>query len=79
MCAWDQSNQAYTILKHHGLLNPRQGLILGLLETFVLFNIGVEFRELATFGILFLVLIVKPGGLIGGKSFMLSQEIDERV
>ena len=55
------------------------GLILGLLETFVLFNIGVEFRELATFGILFLVLIIKPGGLLGGKSFMLSQEIDERV
>ena len=55
------------------------GLILGLLETFVLFNLGVEFRELATFGILFLVLIIKPGGLLGGKSFMLSQEIDERV
>ena len=55
------------------------GLILGLLETFVLFNIGVEFRELATFGILFLVLIIKPGGLLGGKSFMLSREIDERV
>ena len=55
------------------------GLILGLLETFVLFNIGVEFRELVTFGFLFLVLIIKPGGLLGGKSFMLSQEIDERV
>ena len=55
------------------------GLILGLLEAFVLFNVGVEFRELATFGILLLVLIIKPGGLLGGKSFMLSQQIDERV
>ena len=55
------------------------GLILGLLEAFVLFNLGVEFRDLATFGVLFLILIIRPGGLLGGKSFMLSQEIEERV
>ena len=55
------------------------GLILGLLEAFVLFNLGVEFRDLATFGVLFLILIIRPGGLFGGKSFMLSQEIEERV
>ncbi|WP_028924021.1 ABC transporter permease [Pseudonocardia acaciae] len=41
------------------------GFVLGVLEAFGVFLWGDGVRDLITFGVLFLVLVVRPGGLLG--------------
>jgi len=43
------------------------GLFIGLLETFVSGLISSEYRNMVVFGVLMIVLIVRPNGLLGGK------------
>jgi branched-chain amino acid transport system permease protein len=43
------------------------GLFIGILETLIAGLISSEYRNLFVFGILMLVLVLRPGGLLGGK------------
>ena len=43
------------------------GLLLGLAEVFAVQYIGSSWRDLVAFGMLFLLLIVRPQGLFGSK------------
>jgi len=44
------------------------GLIIGLAESFAAPLVGSEYRAAVAFGVLILVLLLKPHGLFGGKS-----------
>ena len=52
-----------------GLDNPLGvlvgGLVLGIIESLTVFYIGATFGDVASFGVLVLVLIVRPSGLLG--------------
>jgi branched-chain amino acid transport system permease protein len=52
-----------------GLTNPLAvivgGLFLGIVESLTTLYIGPTYRDVASFGILVLVLVVRPGGLLG--------------
>ena len=43
------------------------GLLLGLAEVFAVANIGSSWRDLIAFGLLFLILLVRPQGLFGAR------------
>lgn len=43
------------------------GLLLGLAEVFAVANIGSSYRDLVAFGLLFLILLVRPQGLFGAR------------
>jgi branched-chain amino acid transport system permease protein len=55
------------------------GLILGLVETHAGAALGAEFRDMVTFGMVFLVLIIRPGGLMGVKIYRTDSLAQERV
>jgi len=44
------------------------GIFLGLAETIGSFHLGAKYADIIVFGILVLVLIVKPTGILGKKS-----------
>lgn len=54
------------------------GLILGLLETHAAHSLGVEYRDIVMFGLLFLVLVLRPSGLMGSGSYNIAQLSKER-
>ncbi|NLG20389.1 MAG: branched-chain amino acid ABC transporter permease [Actinomycetales bacterium] len=43
------------------------GLLLGLAEVFAVANIGSSWRDMVAFGLLFLILLVRPQGLFGAR------------
>jgi len=55
------------------------GLILGLVETHAGAALGAEFRDMVTFGLVFLVLIIRPGGLMGVKIYRTDNAAQKRV
>ncbi len=55
------------------------GLLLGLLEAHVAWNFGAEFRDIATFALLFVILIARPGGLFGGARYRTERGASERL
>lgn len=55
------------------------GLLLGMLESFGQAWFGPQVRELIAYGLLFLVLIVRPGGIFGRAVFDLDVAADERL
>lgn len=54
------------------------GLILGLLETHATNAFGVEYRDIVMFGLLFLVLILRPSGLMASDIYRADQLSKER-
>jgi len=44
------------------------GLALGLLEVFTVAWIGSSYRDAVAFGVLFLVLVLRPRGLLGSAA-----------
>jgi branched-subunit amino acid ABC-type transport system permease component len=52
-----------------GLDNPLGvivgGLVLGIIESLAVLYIGATFADVASFGVLVLVLIIRPSGLLG--------------
>jgi branched-chain amino acid transport system permease protein len=44
-------------------------LLLGFVETHAAYAFGAEYRDITTFGLLFLFLILKPSGLLGAKNY----------
>lgn len=55
------------------------GLLLGVIEAFGQAFFGPQVRELITYGVLFLVLVVRPGGIYGNATFNLDLAADERL
>ena len=55
------------------------GLLLGFIEAHVTFYLGAEFRDIITFGILFAVLVIKPGGIFGGNEIQLYNDLERRL
>ena len=55
------------------------GLLLGLLEAHFAYQFGPVYREITTFGILLIILIVRPGGLMGVKIYKDLKSRDERI
>jgi len=55
------------------------GLLLGVLEAHVAARFGAEFRDIATFGLLFIILIARPGGLFGAEVYRTEQRAAERL
>ena len=55
------------------------GLLLGLVEAYVLYGFGAEYRDISTFGLLFLILIVRPGGLMGVAIYRAGRMTEERI
>ncbi len=55
------------------------GLLLGILEAHVAYNFGAEFRDIATFALLFVILIVRPGGLFAGSAYRAERGAGERL
>ena len=55
------------------------GLLLGLLEAHLSYQFGPVFREIATFAILLIVLIIRPGGLLGVNIYKDLKSRDERI
>ena len=44
------------------------GLILGIAESLVIMVLPTEYKVIVTFSILFLVILIKPEGLLGKKT-----------
>ena len=55
------------------------GLLLGLLEAHFSYHFGPVFREITTFSILLIVLIIRPGGLMGVNIYKDLKSRDERI
>jgi branched-subunit amino acid ABC-type transport system permease component len=55
------------------------GLLLGLVEAFGQSLFGPQLRELIAYGLLFVVLVVRPGGLCGRAAFDLDVAANERL
>lgn len=55
------------------------GVLLGVLETHAAFSLGTEFRDIATFGALFLVLVLRPSGLFGAAAYRTEQMARARI
>lgn len=55
------------------------GLLLGMLEAHVAWRFGAEFRDITTFALLFLVLVLRPGGLFAGAAYRTEQGAAERL
>ena len=55
------------------------GLILGIVETHAGASLGAEYRDMVTFGLVFLVLIIRPGGLMGVKIYRTESLAQERI
>lgn len=55
------------------------GLLLGVLEAHVAYHFGAEFRDIATFALLFLILLVRPGGLFGKSAYRTERNAGERL
>ena len=55
------------------------GLLLGVLEAHVAYNFGAEFRDIATFGLLFVILMVRPGGLLAKSAYRTERGAGERL
>ena len=55
------------------------GLLLGLLEAHFSHQFGPVFREITTFSILLIVLIIRPGGLMGVNIYKDLKSRDERI
>jgi branched-chain amino acid transport system permease protein len=55
------------------------GLALGLVEASGQALFGPQVRELIAYGLLFLVLVVRPGGICGRAGFDLDVEASERL
>ena len=55
------------------------GLVLGLAEAHAAYFLGAEFRDITTFAILFLVLVVRPGGIMGVSIYRTDRLAGERI
>ena len=55
------------------------GLALGVLETHSIWYLGVEYRDIITYVVLFSVLLLKPGGFFGSKSLQRRELAFRRV
>ena len=55
------------------------GLLLGFVEAHVTFYLGAEFRDILTFGLLLLILILRPGGLLGEAIYRTGRLAAERI
>ena len=55
------------------------GLILGVMEAHLTAYFGAIYREIATFAILLMVLVLRPGGLMGSTIFRDEKYSNERV
>ena len=55
------------------------GLLLGLLEAHFSYQFGPVYREIMTFSILLIVLIIRPGGLMGVNIYKDLKSRDERI
>ncbi|MGY4177720.1 branched-chain amino acid transport system permease protein [Bradyrhizobium sp. USDA 4518] len=55
------------------------GLLLGVVEAFGQALFGPQVRDLITYGLLFFILIVRPGGISGRAAFDLHMMADERL
>ena len=55
------------------------GLLLGLIEAHSSTQFGAEYRDITTFGILFLILIIRPGGIMGVSAYRTGRLAQERI
>ncbi|MDE0540095.1 MAG: branched-chain amino acid ABC transporter permease [Rhodospirillales bacterium] len=55
------------------------GLLLGFAEAHVTFYLGAEFRDILTFGLLLLILVLRPGGLMGVDVYRTGRLATERI
>ncbi len=55
------------------------GLLLGVLEAHSAYHLGAEFRDMTTFALLFLILVLRPGGLFGVPVYRLERDANERL
>lgn len=55
------------------------GLLLGFAEAHVTFYLGAEFRDILTFGLLLLILVLRPGGLLGEAIYRTGRLAAERI
>jgi len=55
------------------------GLLLGLIEAHSSTQFGAEYRDITTFGILFLILIIRPGGIMGVSAYQTGRLAQERI
>ncbi len=55
------------------------GLLLGFLEAHTTNLFGAEYRDISTFGILFLVLTLRPGGLMGVTHYRTDRLANDRI
>lgn len=55
------------------------GLLLGVFEVQIQWYFGPQIRDLSTFVLLFLILICRPGGLLGHKSAMRDHDSSRRL
>ena len=54
-------------------------LLLGFVETHAAYTFGAEYRDITTFGLLFLFLILKPSGLLGAKTYQRDVLVEGRI
>jgi len=55
------------------------GLFLGVLEAHLTTQFGVVYRDIGTFAILLVILVLRPGGLIGTAVFRDDKGVNERI
>ena len=55
------------------------GFILGVLEAHLTTHFGAVYRDIGTFAILLIILVVRPGGLIGTAVFRDDKSVNERI
>ena len=55
------------------------GLILGLLEAHFTFHLGSNYREILTYGLLLLIIIIRPGGIMGNAIYRSNKAASERI
>lgn len=55
------------------------GLLLGLIEAHAGAEFGAEYRDITIFGLLFLFLILRPGGIMGVSVHLAGKQAEERI
>lgn len=55
------------------------GLVLGIIESHSIWYLGAEYRDLVAYGALFLILVARPGGLMGQRRALRDRLAERRV